>query len=504
MTGAISNPLSLQDNVNRRKVLKGCLAGFVGIGSMHFGSEVGAQERKKRSGLLMRPAEIDALAMRCKLVLELDGELRIEEPDPNKSEGERTAKVKGKSTFEFSELTAFSSDEPVAAARSYSVAESSNWIEGREHNIDLRKTCKNTRLLAHRGTWQEFCEAEQLSLREVELLHLPVNTNYLDFFLPDEPAKPEESWKVSEKAAKAIFNLDAVWKSTVVAQITKVEKGVATIEFEGELDATANSVETRLELKGNLQARLGSKSAFVSWLGLAIKEDRNISNTEPGFAITARVRLIREEIQAGTSSSVAALRQLAKSQAISEETDGDDLGRWLAKMESPQGGYEMLIDRNWNVFIDSGEEAVLRMIENDNVIAQCNVGQLPKLEDGKQLTIEGMQADIRSSLGDAFGEFLQSSEKLTDSKLRLIKCVVMGERDDVPIQWIYNHLSDDKGRRIAVVYTMGGNVVDRFAAADEQMVSSFRFRERQTTETDGKVEPQKTELTTRPKNSAVR
>jgi hypothetical protein len=115
------------------------------------------------------------------------------------------------------------------------------------------------------------------------------------------------------------------------------------------------------------------------------------------------------------------------------------------------------------------------MIENNTVIAQCNVTQLPKLEAGSQVTLSGMQAEIQQSLGEKFDQFLQSSEKVIPSGLRLMRCVVVGSAEEVPVQWIYNHLSDDTGRRIAMIYAMGGNVTDRFAAADEQMTSSFEL-----------------------------
>ena len=136
----------------------------------------------------------------------------------------------------------------------------------------------------------------------------------------------------------------------------------------------------------------------------------------------------------------------------------------------------MLGDRRWTTYLDTGEEAILRLIENNTIIAQCNISRLPDFEEGKQLTLEGMQADIRTSLGDKFDQFLESAEKVTGSQLRHLRSVVMGQAEEVPIQWIYNHLSDDDGHRVALIYTMGGNVTDKFAAADEQMTSSLEIR----------------------------
>ncbi|MEZ6138370.1 MAG: hypothetical protein R3C53_26095 [Pirellulaceae bacterium] len=289
----------------------------------------------------------------------------------------------------------------------------------------------------------------------------------LELLLPVEPAKANQVWTINKDGAKCVFNLDAVHASTLTAKIVKVESGVATIEVVGLLEATAHSVPTTLDIKGNFHAKLGTQCAIVSWVGLVIKEKRNISQAEPGFAITARIRLIRAEAQ-GNELTIGAPELQSLSQA-------SDSGQWLIRLQSSPGRYEMLADRRWTTYIDGGEEAILRMIENNTIIAQCNVHQLPKLDEGTQLTLEALQAEIKRSHGDS-AKLLESSEKVTSADLRLMRVVVSAEREEVPIQWIYCHLSDDKGRRVAMEFAMSGEYVERFAGADEQMSASFVFR----------------------------
>src|SRR5690606_14271700 len=98
-------------------------------------------------------------------------------------------------------------------------------------------------------------------------------------------------------------------------------------------------------------------------------------------------------------------------------------GRWLVQLKSTAGRYSMLADRRWHIHRDSPEEAILRMVENNTVIAQCSVNRLAELEAGQQLTLEGLQADIRTLLGNGFGEFLESAEKLTSNNLRMMRIV---------------------------------------------------------------------------------
>lgn len=439
-------------------------------------AEAAAAAAGKKKVLLVQPQQVTDLNTRTKIVLELTGQLRIKEGEAKSDDEQKDAKsaieVKGKSTLDYFEKVAFVEDVqshnsvPAAAARRYIEAEVENWVAGTSSTSKLRPDCAETRLLPHNGLWQQYCDTNPLDSREVQLLHTPINSAAIELLLPLEPARPDSTWGIRSEDAQRLFNLDAVHNSTLEAKISKVEKGVATIVLKGVLDATANSVPTRLDIDGNFQVKLGRQCALVTWLGLVIKEDRQVSQAEPGFDITARVRLIREETDAKIDVTTEALRQLATT---------EDEGRWLVQLHSTAGRYSMLADRRWHIHRDSPEESILRMVENNTVIAQCTVSRLVALESGQQLTMEGLQSDIKGLLGKGFGEFLESTEKVTSNKLRMIRTVVGGQLEEVPIQWIYTHLSDDSGRRLALIYTMGGTVTDRFGAADEQMAGSFQW-----------------------------
>lgn len=447
--------------LTRRHLLK-CLAFSASLATTRFSVAAPA----KRTGLLAQPKGIRELNTRNKIVLELTGNLHIEEPDQEKDERVRKAEVKAKSTLEYFEKSAFEDSAVAAAGRRYTEASVENWISGSASSFQLRPECQETRMLHHEGMWQQYCEKEPLSVREVELLQSPINSSAVERLLPKEPAKPDAEWKLSAEDAAALFNLEAVHNSTVQARISKVEKGKATVEVSGDLHATANSVPTTLTINGNFQVSLGRQCALVTWLSLVIKEEREISQAEPGFAITARVRLIRAE----TGSEISATRD----QLLALAKNEDDT-RWLVRLKSRHGNFSLLADRKWKMFIDGGEESILRMIDKNTIMAQCNVVRLTELKEGSQLTIEGLNAEIKKSLGDDFESFLESSEKAVSPELRLMRTVATGQSEGVPIHWIYAHLSDDLGRRTAMVYTMGANVAEKFAATDEQMTSSFQM-----------------------------
>jgi hypothetical protein len=52
---------------------------------------------------------------------------------------------------------------------------------------------------------------------------------------------------------------------------------------------------------------------------------------------------------------------------------------------------------------------------------------------------------------------------------------VSGAVGELPIQWTYYHAFDNKGHRASLVFTIEGNLVERFAQIDRELVSGFRF-----------------------------
>ena len=138
-----------------------------------------------------------------------------------------------------------------------------NWISGSASSHRLRTECQQTRFLRTGEGWQQYCEDVPLDSREVELLHSPINSAVAELLLPREPARPDSTWKISSEDAAELFQLDAVHESTLEAKIAKVEKGIASIELKGTLNATANSVATTLRVNGNFRVRLAQECALV-------------------------------------------------------------------------------------------------------------------------------------------------------------------------------------------------------------------------------------------------
>ncbi len=431
------------------------------------GAQTPAKPSDRKARTLVRPTDILQLKTRNKMVLELEGKLRVNEADATSKQKSRDAEVKAKSTVDYFEFAAMDGKgKVVAAARDFLQAEAEHWVAGNASTTKLRDNCKQTFVINHGQQWQQFCQTEPMLVTEVEMLLAPINTNVIELLLPESPAKASQPWAISNEAARELFNLEAVHQCSLLANITKVEDGVASMDLAGEIQGTANSVATEMKIKGNFQAKLASECAIVSWVALAIQEKRAISHAEPGFDITARIRLIRDEQPHEWDIDRAKLLELSAAKHEPQLT---------VKLGSAMGRYAFLANRQWKTYIDTGEESIFRLIQNNSIVAQCNVTRLPKLDAGKQLTLAALQQEIRQSLKDSNPNIVEASERVTTNKLKLMRVVVTGQSEEIPIQWIYAHMSDDSGRRISLVFTMGTNMAEQFAGADEQICSTFEL-----------------------------
>jgi hypothetical protein len=117
----------------------------------------------------------------------------------------------------------------------------------------------------------------------------------------------------------------------------------------------------------------------------------------------------------------------------------------------------------------------MRLVDRGELIAQCNVSMLPKLNVDQPLTLEMFQKEVQQSLGKNFGLFERAAERESANGLRLLHVVAMGTVSDLPISWHYYLLINQTGQRAAVSFTMENSVADRFSGADQLVIDAFLF-----------------------------
>ena len=191
-----------------------------------------------------------------------------------------------------------------------------------------------------------------------------------------------------------------------------------------------------------------------------------VMHSLPGFEVIVKLNISLQPISESQQLSEKSLAGLSLKHSS---------GAALLSFESTGRSFRFLHDRRWRVMTDPQEFTILRLVDAGDLIAQCNITRLPDLPPGKPLELSSLQKDVQRSLGKNFGEIVSATQSTTDKGLHVLRVVAAGTVSDLPILWTYYHLSNDQGYRAAYVFTLEGKLADRFANADETLVTSLEL-----------------------------
>jgi hypothetical protein len=299
---------------------------------------------------------------------------------------------------------------------------------------------------------------------ELELLQVPGNGPPLSELLGEGELAPGDTWPVPPESLAQLLWLEAVSSSAVTAVLKSIDGATAVITLEGSIAGAVGGVATDIDLTGKLN--YDSEQQLVVWCALSIKENRSIGHAEPGFETTTQLRMATRRGAPSPALAPAAVAGLPL-----EFVRGQSLLEYI----SGEGRFQMLLDRRWRLMVDRHDLTVLRLVDRGDLVAQCNASRLPALSPGKELPLEELQEDIRQSLGKNLRQFIEASVSRTDEGLRILRVAAAGEAGEIPVQWNYYHVSNAKGQRLALVFTLESEQLDRFAEIDRPMAASLSF-----------------------------
>lgn len=311
-----------------------------------------------------------------------------------------------------------------------------------------------------------FSPEGTLTSEELELIDVLGNTLLLDRLLPDKPLPVNGQWQHPDDLIAAMLGLDGITESNVKSVLTGVADGKARLEVAGRVAGAEDGVPTELELKGKYHFDL--KAQRITWFGLLVQENRAVGHVDTGFNVVARLQMKITPGRKSEQLSDAALANLPV-EPTAELTQ--------LSYEPPEGNWRLAHDRRWFVITEEDSQAVLRLIDRGDKLAQCNVALLPQVADATQLTLERFQEDVVRALDKSFQKLLRASQRHSEADYRVFQVVAEGEASDLPMQWIYYLVIDEQGRRVVLAFVLEKPMLDRFRGADEALVATLRLAE---------------------------
>jgi len=308
-----------------------------------------------------------------------------------------------------------------------------------------------------------YSPAGPMSYEELELLRVPGDSLAALTLLPPKEVETGEKWTIPSWAAQMLTGTEAALKAEIVCTLQRVRGDVAHVEFSGRVEGASAGAAAEVDVDGHYLFDL--RNGYLSHLELSQKEKRTVGPVTPGIDVTARIVLDRAPApEKGPLSDEAAA-------AVPLDPDPASL---LLEFRSPWNirfGY----DRNWHVFHQSDQVAVLRLLDKGSLVAQCNVSPVPAMAAGQHTSEEEFQADVREALGERLKKIESAARIPTDGNQFRFRVVATGEANKIPMQWTYYLCADPSGRQAAFVFAVEAKLAGQLANRDLAIVQSLEF-----------------------------
>ena len=305
---------------------------------------------------------------------------------------------------------------------------------------------------------------DALQQSELELLRNPGDPLTVPALFNRDNVSKGDKWDAPKKALGSFLAVDRVLKSDVKLMLKSIENGQAKIYVSGKVRAEVDDVKTDIELTGLLVADL--KNHSFSTLRLALREQKKQGHLAPGFFGRTKIET--------RVSSVKPIKQLS-TPVIKQLTSGKKVQQRL-KWVSEAGRFQVQYDPSWRLIASEKEAAILRYLNQGELMAQCSIVRLASRPADNPLTLETFEKEVTSMVAADKDARLESAEQLKSrSGLNILEIQVSGVVEEVPLNWMYFHVSNNQGRCVTFVFTLEQELASEVRPAARKLVSNLTF-----------------------------
>ncbi len=382
-----------------------------------------------------------------------------------------------KTTTEKMEVVAgFRYEERIAK---FSATSSGSLVSVREYDLakakmKIGKDTKNPELDESLRTIVSSLENDKVSLfspngslRGEQLLlveDLPGNTLTLDRLLPNKEVKVGDTWKISDNVLRSFISVDAVTESNVEAVLTAVADNMAMVEIVGDVNGIYLGAATEMSIRAKYQFDIAAKR--INWLGVLIEENRSIGHVGPGLDLVARLQV--------KISPIAKPQKLTD--AYMDDIQVQPTEKLLTlKYDGGKGPWRFSHGRDWYIFQDDPTTTILRKLYRGELVAQCNIADMGKVDVKTMTTLPKFQKELSDGLGKNFGKVVAAEELENKYGYKEFNVIIDGTVDDLNLRWIYSLLTDKDGQQSVIVFVIEAGMIEQFGNADRVLLGTYRM-----------------------------
>lgn len=353
--------------------------------------------------------------------------------------------------------------ESLRSMRKYDLAEAAIDIGGRKTTNRLSEGRMLIVAEGQRPGVRTWSPSGPMTYDMLELLRTPGDSLALIGLLPTDEVTPGSQWEPADWVISMLTGVEAVTKSQLQCRMTRLDNQYGIIQVNGSVEGAVLGAITKITISGQVAYDVAKK--FIRQARITQEEERAVGAVSPGMKIRATMYVDR---QPAASSGPLTEKLLA---SIPINPSRRDLSLVFDSPWKLRFGF----DRSWHIFHQTGDVAILRLMENGGLIAQCNVTQLQSAPPGAHTSERDFQNDIRSALKGQLEKILRAEELKTNDDRYLYRVTAVGRSRNVPMHWFYYLCAGPDGRQTAFVFSIESRFVDQLAGRDLNMVETLEF-----------------------------
>jgi len=353
------------------------------------------------------------------------------------------------------------------AIRFYKKAESSINVDGGNTDAVLLPSNRHIVTRIVNGSTRPIQVAslgDALQQSELDLLRNPGDPLTVPALVNRKNVSKGDKWAAPKKALGSFLAVDRVVKNDVKLLLKSIENGKAKIYLSGKVRAEVDDVNTEIELTGLLIANLQDRS--FSSLRLAIREKRKQGQLAPGFFGRTKVDTRISSTKPIKQLSTPVIKQLTAGKKVKQQL------KWI----SDEGSFQIQYEPSWRLIASEKEAAIMRYLNQGELMAQCSIVRLASRPADNPLSLQKFKKEVASIVEADKDASLDSAEQLESrSGLNVLEIQVSGIVEEVPLNWMYFHVSNSQGRCVTFVFTHEKELASEVRPAARQLVNNLTF-----------------------------
>ena len=373
--------------------------------------------------------------------------------------------------FEFEELVQQSASK-VRAIRKYKQAAATIELGDEQESSELQ--ADNQFVLVNRSPEKPADTrlsmaslAGQLTQREWQLLETPISTLLVNQIIDNQELELGSSWQLEDDLVADLLTLDYVSESNVQCKVSNEAGGWVEVSVTGSANGADDDVNASARLMAKLAFQKSSREFRKAEITLRQRKDEG--QIGPGFNVLIKMAIDAKPLDAPkqlTRETIAKVRQAGPLNS--------DL-----QLENPARSLALIHPRRWRSVINSAELSVLRLLQDGQVMGQCNIVPLTPVAEAKDYTMEEFQASVEQIMGDS-AKMIDSETRQTEDGLIIYDVELALFESSIQLARIYTHVMDSQGNRAMVIFTTEAELVDSIRSEPAILIESLVLRNSET------------------------